>query len=140
MIVELYVMVVSSLPFLHNIDLPACLPQQMKRSNSTSEYCHAFGEVCSLQPSRVERKKNIAPERGDFEAILRRGDEPKSYTSGLAYFTDVGHYLIWVHLLHDRETYTTDQPFGRAVSHSRRFRYQVVHRVSSTSTSDIVYR
>ena len=25
--------------------------------------------------------------------------------SGLAYFTDVGHYLVWVYLSYDRETY-----------------------------------
>ena len=34
-------------------------------------------------------------------------------SNGLAYFTDVGHYLIWVYLSYDGETYTTDQPSGR---------------------------
>ena len=34
--------------------------------------------------------------------------------SGLAYFTDVGHYLVWVYLSYDRETCITDQPFGQA--------------------------
>ena len=35
--------------------------------------------------------------------------------SGLAYFTDVRHYLVWVYLSFDRETCITDQPFGQAV-------------------------
>ena len=29
--------------------------------------------------------------------------------------TNVGHYLVWVYLSYDRETCTTDQPFGRVV-------------------------
>ena len=35
--------------------------------------------------------------------------------SGLAYFSDVAHYLVWMYLSYDRETCTTDEPFGRVV-------------------------
>ena len=37
------------------------------------------------------------------------------FQSGLAYFTDVGHYLVWVYLSYDRETNTTAQPFSRVI-------------------------
>ena len=51
------------------------------------------------------------------ESCMRARTPPLtlSYKSGLAYFTDVGHYLIWVYLSYDSETCITDQPFGRAV-------------------------
>ena len=47
-----------------------------------------------------------------FENLLYTDISP---TSGLAYFTDVGHCLVWVYLSYDRETCTTDQPFGRVL-------------------------